>query len=57
MALAAQNQAQLAEALLADGPDTAHTEALMLFGQFVGEWDVDWTGYEWDGEQALTSPM
>ena len=30
-----------------------HAEALMLFGQFVGEWDVDWTGYEWDGEQAL----
>jgi hypothetical protein len=54
MALAAQAQAQLAAALLADGPDPVHAEALMLFGQFVGEWECDWTGYEWDGGQAMS---
>jgi hypothetical protein len=40
----------LADALLADGPNREHAEALMLFGQFVGEWELDWTAYDWDGE-------
>ena len=22
----------------------------MLFGRLVGEWELDWTGYDWDGE-------
>jgi hypothetical protein len=50
MALAAQNQLLLADALLADGPDPEHAEALMLFGRFVGAWECDWVGYDWDGE-------
>ncbi|PWK85947.1 hypothetical protein [Fulvimonas soli] len=30
-----------AAALLADGPDPRHAEALRLYGRFVGSWDVD----------------
>lgn len=42
-------------ALWADGPDPGAREALQLFGQFVGEWDFDWIGYNPDGT-ALTVP-
>jgi hypothetical protein len=49
-ALAVQAQSGLAQALLADGPAREHAEALMLFGRFVGEWELDWTGYDWNGE-------
>ena len=34
------------EALIAHGPHPDHASALMLFGQFVGSWDVDVTWYE-----------
>ena len=44
----------LADVLLADGPDPRHADALMLFGRFVGEWELDWTGYGPDGEQTMT---
>jgi hypothetical protein len=54
MALAARKPARLAEALLADGPNPEHAEALMLFGQLVGEWECDWAGYDWDGRPART---
>jgi hypothetical protein len=54
MALATERNTGLAHALVADGPHPAHAEALMLFGQFVGEWDVDWAAYDEDGEQAMT---
>jgi hypothetical protein len=50
MELAARNPVVLADALLADGPDPEHADALMLFGRFVGEWECEWTGYDWDGE-------
>ena len=33
-------------ALLSDGPHPEHAEAAMLFGQFVGSWDVDVAWYE-----------
>ena len=39
---------------MAEGPDREHAEALMLFGQFVGEWDFDWACYSEDDEQAMT---
>ena len=54
MALAGATRTKLADALLADGPTREHAEALMLFGQFVGEWELDWSGYDEDGAQART---
>jgi len=36
-------------ALAAAGPLPEHAEALMLFGRFVGAWDVDVTLYDFDG--------
>jgi hypothetical protein len=41
--MATATQSALADALVADGPDPEHAEALMLFGRFVGEWEFDWT--------------
>jgi hypothetical protein len=43
----------LALALVSDAPSREHTEELMLYGQFVGEWEFDWIGYEDTGEAAL----
>jgi hypothetical protein len=37
------------ESLAASGPHPEHREDLMLFGQFIGSWDFDWTGYQPDG--------
>jgi hypothetical protein len=54
MALATRQHTKLADALVAEGPDPEHADALMLFGQFVGEWDFDWACYSADGEQAMT---
>jgi hypothetical protein len=42
------------DALAADGPAAEHVEELMLFGQFVGEWEFDWTGYDENGEATLS---
>jgi hypothetical protein len=39
------------EALHAEGPDPALAEELMLFGQFVGSWDVDITYHRPDGSR------
>jgi hypothetical protein len=50
--LTAPRQAALLEALVADGPDEERAEALMLFGRFVGEWELDWTGYYEDGSRT-----
>ena len=52
--MATATQSALADALVADGPDPEHAEALMLFGQFVGESELDWTGYDEDGNETLT---
>jgi hypothetical protein len=54
MALATEQDTALSLALVAEGPHPAHAEALMLFGQFVGEWDFDWAAYDEDGEQTMT---
>lgn len=51
-ALAAHTRSTLADALVADGPDPEHADALMLFGRFVGEWDFDWAGYDGDERQV-----
>src|SRR5947209_7751168 len=37
------------DALLSPGPDPGHLDAFSLFGQFVGAWELDWTGYARDG--------
>jgi hypothetical protein len=37
--------------LTASGPFAEYVEALMLFGQFVGSWDIESTWYEQDGGQ------
>ena len=34
------------EGLFASGPHPDLAVQLQLFGQFVGDWDVDWTGYQ-----------
>jgi hypothetical protein len=43
------------EALAADGPAPEHANELMLYGQFVGSWDFDWTGFDADGNERLTA--
>jgi hypothetical protein len=52
--MATATHSALADALVADGPDPDHAEALMLFGQFVGEWELDWTGYDEAGNETMT---
>ena len=42
----------LAEALHAPGPAPDGAPELMLFGQFVGSWDVAWTGSDEQGQPA-----
>lgn len=34
----------LIEALHVDGPDVLHADKLMLFGRFIGSWNLVWTG-------------
>ena len=40
------------DALAADGPHPDHATQLMLFGQFVGSWDVDGTLIAADGTRS-----
>jgi hypothetical protein len=40
---------ELPGALAADGPWAEHRDALMLFGRFVGAWDLEITLFELDG--------
>ena len=44
----------VAEIIGATGPNPKHRDALMLFGQFVGAWDVDWGAFDADGAQSAT---
>ena len=44
----------MTKALAAAGPADDHADALMLFGQFVGEWEFDWTGYDENGEKTMS---
>jgi hypothetical protein len=43
---------RLIDALHAMGPSGEHADKLMLFGQFVGSWDIDWSGTGRDGKPA-----
>jgi hypothetical protein len=52
MVLAPREESTLADVLVAAGPNAEHAEALMLFGQFVGAWDVDWAAFDADGAQS-----
>jgi len=54
MAVAEQRTVDLAATLAADGPHPEHAEELMLFGQFVGEWELDWACYDETGEPTET---
>ncbi len=42
----------MSDALRASGPHPDLADRLMLFGQFVGSWDVDVTNYGLDGTKA-----
>ncbi|WP_201761028.1 MULTISPECIES: hypothetical protein [unclassified Nonomuraea] len=42
----------LIEALHVSAPSGAHADKLMLFGQFVGSWDIEWSGTALDGGTA-----
>jgi len=42
----------LPEALHVDGPTGADAEQLQLFGQFIGSWDIAWSGLDADGTTA-----
>ncbi|WP_232668230.1 hypothetical protein [Pseudonocardia sp. TRM90224] len=42
----------LAEALHESGPAGEHAAELMLFGRFVGSWDLVWAGTDTDGQPA-----
>jgi hypothetical protein len=42
----------LVEALHVDGPAGEHAEQLMLFGQFIGSWDLVWSGLGAGGQPA-----
>jgi len=44
------------DALAAPGPLPEHADALMLFGQFVGVWEVDVTLYDFDGNVHAQGP-
>ena len=35
----------LVEALHVEGPAGPHAEELQLFGQFIGSWDIAWSGF------------
>jgi len=41
------------QGLAASGPDVDYAEKLMLFGQFVGDWEVDFTVYGPDGRREI----
>jgi hypothetical protein len=45
------NATGLIEALHVEGPTGPHAEQLQLFGQFIGSWDVAWTGLGADGRR------
>jgi hypothetical protein len=42
----------LIEALHVAGPAAEHADKLMLFGRFVGSWDLQWAGKGPDGQPA-----
>jgi hypothetical protein len=40
----------LADALHVAGPSGPHADELRLFGQFIGSWDIAWSGLDAQGE-------
>jgi uncharacterized protein len=40
--------------LLASGPHPELADKLQLFGQFIGDWEFDWTDYQSDGTPGQT---
>jgi hypothetical protein len=42
------------EGLLASGPHPHLADKLQLFGQFIGDWEFDWTDYQSDGTPSQT---
>lgn len=48
----AQSEGGLIAALHAPGPTREHADKLMLLGQFVGSWNLQWTGTGPDGRTA-----
>lgn len=42
----------LPQALHVRGPDPHYAQQLMLFGQFIGSWALDWTGSDAGGRPA-----
>jgi len=49
MGVPASDEHAMIEFLDASGPNEEHAEALMLFGQFVGSWDVEVTYFDREG--------
>lgn len=49
MTALASDARTMIELLEAWGPDEEHAEALMLFGRFVGSWDIEATYWDHDG--------
>jgi hypothetical protein len=47
---------EMLAALAAQGPWPAHADELMLFGQFVGPWDLDITLFDFDGGVRAEGP-
>jgi len=45
----ARDARAMIELLHAPGPNEEHAEALMLFGRFVGSWDIEATYWDHDG--------
>src|SRR5262249_52022022 len=45
----------LIDALHVSGPAHEHADKLMLFGQFVGSWDVEWAATGANGEPATAT--
>ena len=43
------NQSFRLEGLIASGPNEEHRDKLMLFGQFVGDWEAELTVHNPDG--------
>ena len=55
MATGEENREGLVEALHVAGPAGEHAGKLMLFGRFVGSWQLQWSGSGPDGEPAATT--
>ena len=46
------HSSQALELLAADGPFSEHADKLMLYGQFVGSWDIHSTNFNTDGTRT-----